>query len=138
MTRYTDGSKGRIWNNVSAKGVNWLSGHHQGCIGRSYHNGWIDNSCTRKDTQNWVLVSDQYNYVRSQQAGGVTKSRKINNPEYLHPVNGIGINSWSHPWSRDGEYSGFEVAEVIVFDTILTQEQLRTVEQYMQKKYGIV
>jgi hypothetical protein len=28
--------------------------------------------------------------------------------------------------------------EVIVFDTILTQEQLRTVEQYMQKKYGIV
>jgi hypothetical protein len=25
MTRYTDGSKGRIWNNVSAKGVNWLS-----------------------------------------------------------------------------------------------------------------
>jgi hypothetical protein len=104
---------------------------HQGCIGRSYHNGWIDNSCT----QNWVLVSDQYNYVRSQ-AGGVTKSRKINNRKYLHPVNGI--NSWSHPWSRDREYSGFEVAEVIVFDTILTQEQLRTVEQYMQKKYGIV
>jgi hypothetical protein len=68
----------------------------------------------------------------------VTKSRKINNRKYLHPVNGIGINSWSHPWSRDREYSGFEVAEVIVFDTILTQEQLRTVEQYMQKKYGIV
>jgi hypothetical protein len=63
----------------------------------------------------------------------VTKSRKINNRKYLHPVNGIGINSWSHPWSRDREYSGFEVAEVIVFDTILTQEQLRTVEQYMQK-----
>jgi hypothetical protein len=44
------------------------------------------------------------NYVRSQQAGGVTKSRKINNRKYLHPVNGIG-NSWSHPWSRDREYS---------------------------------
>jgi hypothetical protein len=77
--------------------------------------------------------SSDHNYVRSQQAGGVTKSRKINNRKYLHPVNGIGINSWSHPWSRDREYSGFEVAEVIVFDTILTQEQLRTVEQYMQK-----
>lgn len=138
MTRYTDRSKGRIWNNVTANGVNWLSGHHSGCVGRSYHNGWIDSSCTRKDTQNWVLVSDQYNYMRSQQAGGVTKSRRINNRRYRHPVNGIGINSWSHPWGRGREYSGFEIAEVIVFDTILTQTQLRLVEKYMQKKYGIV
>jgi hypothetical protein len=64
--------------------------------------------------------------------GGVTKSRKINNRKYLHPVNGIGINSWSHPWSRDREYS-VRSSGGIVFDTILTQEQLRTVEQYMQK-----
>jgi hypothetical protein len=138
MTRYAGGHRGRIWNNVSAESVNWLSGHHDGCIGRSYHNGWIMNACSKKNVHNWTLVSDQFNYTRVEQAGGATTSRKIKNREYMHPVNGIGINGWSHPWDNGNERSGFEVAEVMVFDKILTQAQLRSIEKYMQSKYGFM
>jgi hypothetical protein len=46
----------------------------------------------------------QYTLRACNRAGGVTKSRN-QQPEYLHPVNGIGIN-WSHPWSRDGNIPG--------------------------------
>jgi hypothetical protein len=55
------GSKGRIWNNVSAKGIGYLtpSGMYRAKLSQRL----IDNSCTKERYTEWVLVSDQYNYV---------------------------------------------------------------------------
>jgi hypothetical protein len=85
MTRYAGRHRGRIWNNVSAKSVNWLSGHHGGCIGRSYIPTDGFGGCSKKNVHNWTLVSDQFNYTRVEQAGGATTARKIKNREYSIP-----------------------------------------------------
>jgi hypothetical protein len=78
MTRYTDGSKGRIWNNVSKRKE--LIGYLDTMMDVS------DEAIQRFDRSVYPkryteLGSGQRSIqLRSQQAGGVTKSRKINNP----------------------------------------------------------
>jgi hypothetical protein len=57
MTRYTDRSKGRIWN-VSAKE---LIGYLDTMMDVSDEAiTTLGSTICAKDTQNWVLVSDQY------------------------------------------------------------------------------
>jgi hypothetical protein len=102
MTRYTDGVKavfGTMFPRKELIGYLTPSGMYRAKLSQRL----IDTKNSKRYTE---LGSGQRSIqLRSQQAGGVTKSRKINNRKYLHPVNGIGINSWSHPWSRDREYS---------------------------------
>jgi hypothetical protein len=87
---------------------------------------------------NWTLVSDQFNYT-GRTSGWSDDRRENQGRGYRHPVNGIGINGWSHPWGKETNVPGFEVAEVMVFDKILTQAQLRSIERNTCKsKYGFM
>lgn len=123
MTRYTGGSRGRIWN---GKNSNWLSGHWAGHAGWAHHDRWLEPN---RDlvVDNWVLTVDQRNFARF----NATNESRANgtNP------GGVGINQFGGQYNN--ERSDWACAEIVVFDGNLSDADIRAVETYLINKYGM-
>lgn len=119
VSRYRDGTRGRIWQGQSN---NWLDGFHGNKAGCAFHDGWIANSGTDVFGYNWVLSTSQNSLYRGEgttygTSGGSSSTRlTINHGLY-------------------SEYSDWEVAELIVFDRHLSSAEYISVEGWLAAIY---
>jgi hypothetical protein len=110
-------------------GINWLSGFWSGKTGIAYHNRWITQTSTDLHGNDWIISCDSSNFYRSygilrgSTTGGVSSSFSINYGSYT----GMGSNS--------NETSHWAVAEVIVYNSVLTSTNIADVEDYLMTKY---
>jgi len=126
VTRYNNpdnSSKQRIFTNGEGN-TNWLSGFWSRAAGVAYHNAWITNQ-NDKHGLNWVISTDQNNLYRS---NGVDRTNgSPGNPSFARLcINAVG-----------GEYSDWQVVEVIVYNRNLDNTEILQVENYLNTKYGI-
>ena len=123
VTRYNNGTRGRIFDGVTS---NWLSGFHGNKAGVAYHNGWITSSSTDYHGFDWVISTDQNSLYRSngvqRGASGGSSSKQL------------GLN---YGYYYASEPSAWQCAEVIVFNRTLTQTEYEQVEQYLSMKYSL-
>jgi hypothetical protein len=117
VARYRDGQNQRIFN---GPGNNWLSGFHGACSGVQYHEGWLSEG--DKHGKNWVISSDQHNFYRS---NGVTRGSS-NNGTYNTIVD---LNT--------SEPSDAHIAEIILYNRVLTLQEIQGIEAYLAVKFGI-
>lgn len=119
VTRY-NGTRARILTGVSN---NWLSGHWSSSTGVAYHEGWLTGQ-PDNHYNSWVLSTDQVNLYRSNKVtrgtSGGTQSARLS-------VN-AGVNS---------EYSDWQCAEIIVYNSALSATEYTAVEEYLTQKYGL-
>ena len=123
VCRYTTTNRNRIISSITTD--NMLFGHHNGNAGKSYHNGW--QTCDNVDLvgNNWLLSTDsQYLY----RANGINMTINANSGSTYLP--GFGINSYP-------EYSDFFYADCIIFNSVLTSEQIIDMENYLTQLYGL-
>jgi len=122
VTRYNNGTRGRIFDGVTS---NWLSGFHGNKAGVAYHNGWITPT-TDYHGFDWVISTDQNSLYRSngvqRGASGGSSSKQL------------GLN---YGYYYASEPSAWQCAEVIVFNRTLTQTEYEQVEQYLSMKYSL-
>jgi hypothetical protein len=119
VTRHT-GTASRIFTGLTN---NWLSGHWSGATGVAYHEGWLTGQPNLHGS-NWFISTDQNSLYRSNKvtrgsSGGSASTRLTLN---------AGVNS---------EYSSWQVAEVIVYNTTLSSNDYVLVENYLNNKYGL-
>ena len=123
VTRYNNGTRGRIFDGVTS---NWLSGFHGNKAGVAYHDGWITSSGTDYHGFDWVISTDQNSLYRSngvqRGASGGSSSKQL------------GLN---YGYYYASEPSAWQCAEVIVFNRTLTQTEYEQVEQYLSMKYSL-
>ena len=122
LARYKDGVKQRIFQGVS---TDWASGFYAGKAGVAYHNGYI-TAPTDLYGYNWVISSDQRNLYRSHSVDFT--SGTAGSPGY---PNRIGLNFGA----ATSEYSEWAVAEVLIYNRVLSAAEMLSVENYLRVKY---
>lgn len=121
LSKYNGDGKRRIL--TSSEG-GWFSGHNAGKSGVAYHDNWITQD-SNKYGDNWVLSTDQRNLYR---ANGRRLSGYGLDESFPKDV-GVNITS--------GQESDFAIAEIIVYNKELTEEEYTKVEQMLMEKYSV-
>lgn len=119
LTRYRDGTRGRI---VTGSNNNWLDGHHGGKAGCAYHEGWIANSGTDVFGYDWVLSTSQNSLYRGE---GTTYGTS----------GGSASTNLSINWGIYSEYSDWEIIELIVYNRHLSSAEYTSVEGWIAALY---
>ena len=122
LAKYNNGAKRRIFQGVTE---NWASGFYDGKSGVAFHNGYI-TAPTDLYGYNWVISSDQRNLYRAQSVDFT--SGTAGSPGY--PTR-IGLNFGA----ATTEYSDWAVAEVLIYNRLLTATEMLSVENYLRAKY---
>ena len=122
LARYKDGTKQRIFQGVTE---NWASGFYDGKSGVAFHNGYI-TAPTDLYGYNWVISSDQRNLYRAHSINFTNGT--AGSPGY--PTR-IGLNFGA----ATSEYSDWAVAEVLIYNRVLTSTEMLSVENYLRAKY---
>jgi hypothetical protein len=128
VARYvTGGSTGRLF---SANSGNWISGFYYGMNGCAHHNAWLTSSgCDSDNLYGWELSMDQLYYFRH---NGEDVSMARNDISTQSRSNTFGINNYFN-----GQKADWEVADVIVFDRKLGAGEIRLMEAYLARIYGL-
>lgn len=130
VERYTtNGTKGRI---VTASGNNWLSGfYNSSTVGAAHYNaGWVAPASVTSQ-YSWLLSMDMKKYYRANGIDVTYSSSEAAVSGAVGPL-GLGINNW-----YSGEYSDWQFADLLIFNRELLPGEVRLVEQYLAKLYGL-
>ena len=126
MTRYTGGSRSRIWQGLSG---NWLSGHWSSRRAVFYHEGWL-NSSSQGTLDDWVQCTDSRQTVRYNRGTGSWSSGGSYSP------NGVAINNaGSGGCCNSNERSDWACAEIILYNRTLSSDEMLQVENYLYNVY---
>jgi hypothetical protein len=123
LTRYTGGSRGRIF---IGNRINWLDGHWAGRSGVSYHNEWITHPDPSRFGDNWVLSASQNGRYRA-------NGQELNAGGRGGASTHITIN-FGNVWGN--ERSDWACAEVLVYNRHLNNTEIGAVESYLANKYN--
>jgi hypothetical protein len=134
IARYSGGASNRVFS--TRDGRNWLFGYHGNTVKRWYSDGWITN-IGGSDTAWHMHIGDigpstgsdpEANlWVDGQQ---VTTKGKGSNNNNTYPTD-FQIGGFR----GNNEYSKCEVSEVMMFSTVLSEEDRQMVEGYLAHKY---
>ncbi|NBP25065.1 MAG: hypothetical protein EBU81_11055, partial [Proteobacteria bacterium] len=127
VARYAGGSFGRIFN---GDGQNWLAGFYGGMRGVAHFNGWLSNSSSNLGTVTHWLASTSY------PSGGTSYYRA----DGAERGSGGGYSSLPFLVTNTGssaEPSDYEIAEVLIYDRVLTGSEIAAVERYIGVTYGL-
>jgi len=128
ISKMNGGATNRL---ISSYSTNWLMGYHGGSVNDIYANGWVYNPSAAAGTSaNLHTVTG---------TGGITT---LYNCATAYGGNGAGVsgpgrlrlNGWS---TGLGETSNGDVAEVIMYNRVLTAAELQGVRNYLSNKYNM-
>lgn len=126
FTRYTGGSRGRIWQGTSG---NWLSGHWSSRRGVFYHEGWL-NSSSQGTLDDWIQCTDLRTMVRINRGASQWTSGGSYGPS------GAAINNGgSGGCCNSSERSDWACAFVAVYDRSLSSSEYQQIENYVYNTY---
>ena len=120
VARYNGSSNYRIFQDSTA---NWLSGFWNGTSGVAFHGAWLNQ--TGVHGTNWFYSTDQANLYRSNgvERGTISGGSSATNLR-------VNISAYT-------EFSDFQIAEILVYNTELSSADYQTTEAYLSAKYGI-
>ncbi|NQT39120.1 MAG: hypothetical protein HQ581_16595, partial [Planctomycetes bacterium] len=127
----SDGQSRRV---IDSRDHNWLFGYHGALDERFYAEGWIHT--TGSDNTDWHLHTGTMNDDPDPKASFWKEGNLLTS-------NDTGSNNTNYKpgqlrfGGRGSENSNSEVAELLVFDHLLTADELNSVGGYLAAKYGI-
>jgi uncharacterized repeat protein (TIGR02543 family) len=120
----TVASTGRI---INAKSENWISGYYWGGTAQFHHNSTNNLSGPTADL-NWHYHCDSGNKAYWD---GVKLTPWTNTTTTYLPS--LSINGWD-----SGQYSDWELADLIIYDQFLPDSQIEHINRYFRNTYGIL
>ena len=132
VTRYTgSANQNRI---LQGKGRNWLHGHHNGNAGVAYYDGWTtaDRNNVEPNT-NWAVMCG----TNALNAG--SKLKLVNGlDESTKPGGKGGVELMVNGGDYADQTSDFAIAEVMVWERVLTDQEIYLASDYLMNKFGLV
>ncbi len=123
ISRYSGKAKGKI---LSGFDNNWFSGFNAGLSGVSGRDTPITQTTLNAFDDNWVFSTDVNNTYR---ANGNNYTIKNVNP--IYPTQ-LSINLNDNP----SDNSDFDIACIIVFNRVLFDNEILTIESWLNSKYS--
>ena len=120
ITRYTGGANQRI---LQATGLNWFHGHWQG-KSACYYSQWMTNEFASNTDTNWKLTCGK-------NSGATPNNILVNNSGIGTSSGGYGGTVLTINAGQSGEVSNWALAQVIIWDQVLTNTELATVSSFM-------
>ncbi len=133
VSRLTGTTNGRVLTcNLDASGNNWLLGHHGGTYNDYFAEGWVADGGSL-DT-NWRMYMGDWSGASTDLANFYSNGTSIitNSTAASQGPNKLGVNYYSN------ELSTCEVAEIIVYNKVLSSAERRLVHTYLGQKWGIL
>lgn len=133
VSRLTGTTNGRVLTcNLDASGNNWLLGHHGGTYNDYFAEGWVTDGGSL-DT-NWRMYMGDWSGTSTDLANFYSNGTAIttNSTAASQGPNKLGVNYYSN------ELSTCEVAEIIVYNKVLSSAERRSVHTYLGQKWGIL
>ena len=133
VSRYVTGTNQRVLTcNLDSGGGNWLLGHWGGYVNQYYAEGWVSYQVYGNDTV-WRVYMGDYSGVNTDLANIYSNGTAIvtNSTAASGGLRKLGINYYSN------ETSTCEVAEIVVFNRVLSTAERRLVDTYLGQKWGI-
>ena len=130
-------TKARIFQGTTG---NYLHGFYYGSTGVHHNDGWRTTyplNAVSTNT-NW-LMSSECTYDASPSANSCTSTFSAQGMQRSTVMNtvttayGLAVNTGAHP----SEDSDFQIADVLVFNRVLTIPQVNEIEKYLSDRYGI-
>jgi hypothetical protein len=138
VARYSGSNRGRIFDGTNH---NWLSGFWSNNAGVAYHNEWFApgyNPVTGEfGHANWVMSVDKSQAYRQNAGESPTGFTTTATRSDDLAINYGYYTGGTVTGSNSIEVSDWNVAEVIVFSKGLTFAEVRQVESYLVRKYGL-
>merc|ERR1711957_1073566 len=125
VTRYTGGVNERI---LSGGRKNWLHGHHMSLAGVAYYEGWKTAESSSIPVTNWVVMCGTNAGSQLKLANGVDVGTGTGGGGDVSLYVNAGEFSLS-------ETSNFAIAEVVVWDRGLTDEEMHEASAYLMDKF---
>jgi uncharacterized repeat protein (TIGR02543 family) len=132
VARFAGATRSRIFAGVTG---NWLSGYWYSSSGVAHPGGWITTSSGGNDT-NWKVICHVGGTKSGLRSNGVDKTTATNNTTAM-PAN-ISINMQGGRQTPNAtEISDWAVAEMYIFNSILSDAKILELEAILKGKYGI-
>ena len=136
VDRYTNAASGTqriLTANPGNAGSNWLLGHHGGSADRYFAEGWVYASGTFTDVI-WRLYMGDWSSATTDLANFYNNGTSLasNSTNASGGPYSLGINAHS------GERSNCEVAEIVVFNRVLSTTERKQVHTYLGQKWGYI
>jgi hypothetical protein len=139
ITKYTStdisnvSKRGRILTAVSSENTNWLLGHHWNVIGVMHSYGWRTswNQSISGDGNQWVVscVKSSSSVDKSLLFNGISRGTSAPPKMYNNKAdNKLNIN-----FSNYGQNSDFGLSYLIIWDVVLSDNQLKLVSDTLQE-----
>jgi hypothetical protein len=132
--------RGRILQGIAG---NSLFGFWGGLSGVSFHENWLTQSTADVYGSNWVLSADCW-YDASPVTNSCSSRYHANNSNLTTVTNittaaasgsdGLGLNGKG---AFANETSNFQLADILVFNRVLTFTELNSIDTYLGQRYGI-
>jgi hypothetical protein len=134
VSRLTGVTNGRVLTcNLDSSGNNWLLGHHGGTANDYYAEGWVYDAASAINLTSWKIFMGDWSGSSTDLANFYTDGTILatNSSAASQGPNKLGVNYFSN------ETSTCEVAEIVVFNRVLTTTERRLVHTYLGQKWGI-
>lgn len=135
VSRLTGVTSGRVLTcNLDASGNNWLLGQHGGTANDYYAEGWVYDAPSAVNLTSWKVFMGDWSGTATDLANFYTDGTALttNSSAASQGPNKLGINYYSN------ETSTCEVAEIIVFNRVLSSTERKQVHTYLGQKWGIL
>jgi hypothetical protein len=129
VARYArGGSQGRV---ITASGGNFMSGQYSSTFdGAAHHNNAWLTPTNYPTAYKWLLSTDQAQLYRAN-GKDIAYNVDSSNASGASGPTGLGINNYT------SEPSTWQMTEVILFNRQLTAGEMRLMESYMARMYGL-
>lgn len=130
-SRYSGASRGRVVTSISN---NWLLGHWGSSTERYFAEGWISE--TGPSDTNWRIYTGVENFAGDSRSFYVNDSLLVSNSNLGSAgFNGLKVGSWGA--GTGSEASTCEVSFIVVYDRILSQQEVAQNVNTIRGRYGI-
>ena len=136
VSRYT--GKGRNNRVISSRGQNWFIGHHGNRNARFFMNGWVhQGNAADTDFHIWEIKqegrSHNGNPFSTVYADGIELANNQNSNNWNHFPGQLSFGAWADL----SEASNCQVAEFLIFQGLMADNDRFLVEGYLSHKWGI-
>lgn len=116
---------------ITAYNNNWLLGHHDNTYGDYYAEGWINNITSPKSDRTWRMFTGTGNISSDEYKLYINDKLIVSNNLGSQGPNGWNINS------QYSQYSSAQVGNLIVYNRVLTAEEITAIYNQFSSRFGI-
>ena len=126
VSRQTGGTKARLLSGLSN---NWLLGYHGGNKNMAYFEGWVSSGGITADNDWHIYSSTQTASLSTVYENG---AQLYSNANGVTGPNGLSLNGYQ----GTSEFSDGDIAELIIFNSALSDTDRQKVNNYLNNKYN--